>query len=302
MQATQQEKAQPDKASMEIYVVIAFALVAIVGGVIFYNSSQDVQHPPSEPQIVTDTVEQQPTEPTIVPQQALPEANTPDTTTSPVPIEETTVVEQPILEPIAPELPPLPNLDDSDKLVLAKATQLSWLPHYASKLIPQDLLRNFVTFVDNLSRGDLATKFAPLSRPKHKFGTREAEGKLFIDEASYKRYSPYVNIINSINLELALEHYQRLMPLIDQAYMELGYEAGAFNQALVTAIELMLEAPVIRQPIELVAPSAMYKFKDQALEELPAAQKLMIRFGPDNATQLRPKLQQIQISLNALDN
>jgi len=91
------------------------------------------------------------------------------------------------------------------------------------------------------------------------------------------------------------------MPLIDQAYMELGYDAGTFNQTLVTAIELMLEAPVIRSPIELVAPSAMYQFKDQELEQLPAAQKLMIRIGPDNATQLRPKLQQIQISLNALD-
>jgi len=301
MQATQQEKAQPDKASMEIYVVIAFALVAIVGGVIFYNGSQNAEQPPSEPIAVKETAIEQPIEPVVAPQPELIETMTPDPTESPVPIEQTTIIDPPVVAPTAPVLPPLPNLDGSDKLVLEKAAQLSWLPNYASKLIPQDLLRNFVTFVDNLSRGDLATKFAPLHRPKQKFAIREVQGTLFIDEASYKRYSPYVNIINSINLELALEHYQRLMPLIDQAYMELGYDAGTFNQTLVTAIELMLEAPVIRSPIELVAPSAMYQFKDQELEQLPAAQKLMIRIGPDNATQLRPKLQQIQISLNALD-
>lgn len=295
------EKVQSDKASMEVYVVIAFALIAIVGGVIFYNQSVT---PPVEP-----LVEKQP---------ELPSPSTP--IVAPEPVEKELVAEPP--ETVATvstndgeeaqpeveaevakiELPPLPSLDDSDKLALEKASQLSWLPNYTTALISKDMLRNFVTFIDNLSKGNLATKFTPLKRPKQKFLVRESEQKLFLDETSYKRYTPYIDIINSLNIELALEHYQRLMPLIDEAYMELGYESGAFNQTLIDAIEMMLAAPVIRQPIELVAPSVMYKFKDQELEELPAAQKLMLRMGPDNTTQLRPKLQQIQITLSELAN
>lgn len=303
MQATQQQpKTHPDKASMEIYVVIAFALVVVVGGVIFYNgslgSSQAViktpalSPAPTSETIIPPTIEQPIAAPQIaksitVEQVVEPISSTPQENVTQVPSE--------------PTLPLLPTLNQSDVFVLAKATQLSWLPNYAAALIPKEMLRNFVTFVDNLSRGDLATKFAPLKRPKQKFSVREAEGLLYLDESSYKRYNLYIDIINSLNIELALEHYQRLMPLIDEAYMELGYEKGTFNRTLTNAIDLMLAAPTIRGPIELVAPSAMYKFKDPQLEQLPAAQKLMLRIGPDNVTQLRPKLQQLYISLSEIN-
>lgn len=294
MQATQQT--QSDKASMEIYVVIAFALIAIVGGVIFYNSTAT---PP--PEQVVEQQPETPSQPSNVVEEPMEEVpvEAPPVITAVAP-EETNVVEEVVIAKV--ELPPLPSLDDSDKLTLEKASQLSWLPNYTAALIPTNMLRNFVAFIDNLSQGDLATKFTPLERPKQKFSVRESDSALFIDETSYKRYTPYIDIINSLNIELALEHYQRLMPLIDEAYMELGYESGSFNQTLINAIDVMLAAPVIREPIELIAPSVMYKFKDPQLEQLPAAQKLMLRMGPDNTTQLRPKLQQIQITLSELTN
>lgn len=298
MQATQQAPAKPDKASMEIYVIIAFALIVIVGGVIFYNGMNE-----PEPVAVTPQPIVQPAVPAapIAEPKPLPEV---EVDKSPVIAVPTPVAQQQPApnEAVAKEeqAPPLPSLDDSDKLTLDNVSELSWLPNYVSLLVPQDMLRNFVVFIDNLSRGDLATKFAPLQRPKQGFSARESDGKIYIDEASYKRYTPYIDIVNSLNIELALEQYQKLMPLIDQAYMELGYEQGAFNQTLITAIETMLAAPTIREPIELLAPSVMYQFKDPALEQLPAAQKLMLRIGPDNTTQLRPKLQQIHISLSEL--
>jgi len=289
MQATQQ--AQPDKASMEIYVVIAFALIAIVGGVIFYNGSASQ---PAMPHVAEQPIAQPVQEPIKEMAVVTPEIVTPPPADPAAPIQE--VVSEPKITEIVQ--PPLPTLDDSDGLALEKASQLSWLPSYASLLIPRDMLRNFVTYIDNLARGDLARKFSPLKRPQQKFSVRESTTALFIDEASYKRYTPYIDIINSLNIELALEHYQRLMPLLDEAYMELGYESGSFNQTLIGAIDMMLTAPLIREPIELIAPSVMYKFKDPELEQLPAAQKLMLRIGPNNATQLRPKLQQIQITLS----
>jgi len=297
MQAAQ-EQHQPDKASMEIYVVIAFALIAVVGGVIFYNGSASTPVIDQQP-ITTRTPVAQPVQPQAPVTVEVPTELAMQPTVAPEAVATQPTVESEVVE--VPK-PLLPSLDQSDKLALEKASQLSWLPNYASVLIPQDIVRNFVTFIDNLARGDLATKFTPLNRPIEKFSARESDGQLYLDEASYKRYSVYIDIINSLNIELAISHYQHMMPLIDEAYMELGYQSGEFNQVLINAIDMMLTAPTIREPIELIAPSVMYQFKDPQLEQLPAAQKLMLRIGPNNATQLRPKLQQIQISLSELAN
>ena len=107
-------------------------------------------------------------------------------------------------------------------------------------------------------------------------------------------------MINSINLDVAIAQLKYLTPLLDEAYMELGYEQGAFIPTLEKAVEEMLQAPVIRNPIKVVAPSAMYKYADPQLENLSDVQKLMLRMGPDNITKLRPKLQQIQLALSEL--
>jgi hypothetical protein len=120
---------------------------------------------------------------------------------------------------------------------------------------------------------------------------------MYFNEASYSRYNLYVDIINSIDIEFATNQYLKFKPLFDAAYQELGYPDRTFEATMYQAIEVLLSAPIIREPIKLVAPSAMYKFADPALEELPAAHKLMIRMGPDNQTKLKPKLLQIQLTL-----
>lgn len=299
MQATSH---QPDKASMEIYVVIAFALIAIVGGVIFYNGSATPEPEKTQTAAVNLPATKEVT-PQTVQQEPIQEAIEPTIEVELTP--ETAIQEPAAIEPKEVEVAPvvaLPALDNSDKFILEKALQLSWLPNYSATLLPKEMLRNFVTFIDNLAQGELATKFTPLKKPAQAFSVRESGDELYLNEASYKRYTPYIDILNSLNIELAIEHYQQLMPLIDEAYMELGYDSGTFNQTLIRAIDMMLEAPMIREPITLVAPSAMYQFKDPELEQLPSAQKLMLRIGPNNATQLRPKLQQIQISLAELED
>ena len=290
------------KRSMAIYATLACTLFAVVAGVVIYNND-NTQTRVSAP--VPDPVTELESSPPIV--QPIQEKllNAEDTIT---PVTKETVatvqpsVDQPIVVEPPKELPPaLPTLDQSASLILEKSKSLSWLPNYTKLLLTKDMMRNFVTFVDNLARGDLAAKFTPLQRPPAKFTVREVAQYMYLDEASYKRYDVYVAIINSFNIELAFEHYQQMMPLIDEAYMELGYEKGSFSPVFIQAIQTLLDAPVVREPIKLIAPSAMYKFSDENLERLPAAQKFMLRIGPDNATKLRPKLQQIKLALEALD-
>lgn len=300
MQDNQPKNTAP-QAPIKIYAVGALALISLVGGVIYFNSQTVLGVPLPDDIPVVVTPMSPITDPVIVPETETPTIVDetpiiqPQLVTPPVP-----VVEVPVIEIPKPE--PLPALDDSDELFMAKASQLSWLPTFAKQLIKKDLARNFVTFVDNFSRGDLAAKYSPIEKPQQKFSINEVEDDMYIDPISYKRYDAYVDMLNSINLDMAIDNLKELTPLLDEAYMELGYDKGAFMPTLEQAVDEMLQAPVIRNPIKLIAPSAMYKYADPQLESLSDVQKLMLRMGPDNITKLRPKLQQIQVSLSELSN
>jgi len=313
--------------SIEIYIVIAIALVIVVVGTYLYNTNEQLtQHPTQEQlpllQEINTTGNTPATEgndiismgdDNLANQEVPAQANTSSANGStkqqqqPQPIAAQLIAAkkkitdpEPKNEPTkTPELAvaPLPNLDKSDAVVLPAAKQLSWLPLYSALLINKDLIRNFVVFVDNLSRGDLVTKFSPLQRPKQKFLVTEQAQEIYLDTLGYARYDLYVDIINSIDIEFATNQYLALKPLFEDAYQELGYPDDSFEATLYQAIEILLDAPVIREPIKLVAPSAMYKFADPALEQLPAAHKLMLRMGPDNQLKLQPKLLQIQLAL-----
>ncbi len=285
------------KAPMKIYAIGALILVSAVAGVIILNEKTP---PPATPIEIV--------EPKVIPAAEIEVEPTPEPIAEPTKITEekavipevvATEIIEPEIEP-EPEPEPLPKLDESDTLAIDKAKELSWLPTATNHLNNKDLIRNFVTFVDNASRGDLAAKFSPILSPSAKFSINEIEQEMYIDPESYERYTPYVDTINSLNVDMAMNALVFMTPLIDEAYMELGYEQGAFANTLGLALDEMLQAPVIRNPIKVVAPSAMYKYADPQLEGLSDIQKLMLRMGPDNITKLRPKLQQIQGALEQL--
>lgn len=192
------------------------------------------------------------------------------------------------------------SLDNSDAMAFASAKKLSTLPLYTTLLIPKNIIRNFVVFIDNLSRGELFHKYSPLIRPATPFTVVNIDNEIYLDEESYHRYDIYVDIINSLDVDFAIAQYRTLKPLFDLAYQELGYSENGFESTLYDAIETVLNAPIVRYPIKLVAPSAMYKFAEAELEALPSADKLMLRMGPDNILKLRVKLQEMQIALEGL--
>jgi hypothetical protein len=66
-----------------------------------------------------------------------------------------------------------------------------------------------------------------------------------------------------------------------------------------TAIGRLLETPVIDRPIRLVRPVVMYRFEDPKLETLSAAQKQLIRMGPDNTRAIQTKLGEMARELRA---
>lgn len=272
-------------------IIIALGIIMIIGGIYPYLSNKN-----QTPEPIANIESTDETPPTAQKQV--------DTATV---IEEKSVTvpqtEPKVIAESAPEIEEsskLPSLDDSDAIALASAQQLSSIPGYSLLLNKQEIIRNFVVFIDNFSRGELVANFSPLGKPSEPFTIIKAEKKMLLNPESYNRYNLYAEIVNSINIESAISQYHALQPLLDQAYQEIAYPDGAFHHVIIDAIDIVLSAPIVREPIELIAPSAMYKYADPELEALPDAQKLLLRMGPDNILKLKTKLQQIQSALQEL--
>ena len=113
------------------------------------------------------------------------------------------------------------------------------------------------------------------------------------------RYAPYVRALESVDAAALVAAYLRAYPLFQQAYRELGYPDGYFNDRLVAALEDMLAAPDAGASPKLVRPKVLYEFADPALEEASAGQKIMVRMGSDNARRAKAKLRELRQALAA---
>jgi hypothetical protein len=88
--------------------------------------------------------------------------------------------------------------------------------------------------------------------------------------------------------------YVHFYPLLQQAYRDLGYPDGYFNDRLVAVLDNLLAAPQPAEPVALAQPKVLYEFADAALESLPAGQKILVRMGPANEARVKAKLAEIR--------
>jgi len=221
-------------------------------------------------------------------------------------------VEQPELEPTMPEqetamLPPerdaepaprvkpLPNLNESDEVVVGRMDELL-SDQVMSLMVTDDVIRRGVVYVDNLAKGKLARKHAPVERPEDTFKVIEGD-ILTIDPNSYERYTPYVKIFTSMSAAQIVRMYDEYKPLINDAYAEIGYEGDSFNQTLEEAIELLLDTPEPKGDMPLVRDSVTYQYAYAEWEQLPAAQKQLLRMGPENMKKVKTVLRNVKAEL-----
>ena len=197
--------------------------------------------------------------------------------------------------PAAPPPEPLPDLNDSDGFVVARATEIQGEDAITEFLASNQIVRKFVMLVDNVSRGELPPRDRPLEGPSRPLQAREiSEDTWEMQPASYTRFDPLVNALVSMDNEQILELYRYSLPLLEEAYAELGYPDRDFEQALLQAMTRVLNASEHSGPFELTLPSVHYEFADPELETLSAVEKLLIRMGPDNANKLKSKLQELR--------
>jgi hypothetical protein len=121
--------------------------------------------------------------------------------------------------------------------------------------------------------------------------TSGKDGTLVLASANSSRYALQMRLVETVPAEKIVAFYRRHYPLFQQAYVELGYPNGYFNDRLVEAIDDLLATPEPAGPIRL---KVLFEFADPALEELSAGQKAMLRIGKDNRERVKAKLRQIR--------
>ena len=191
----------------------------------------------------------------------------------------------------------LPALPDSDQLVQDSLAGVLGHDPVARFVVPQNIVRHVVVTVDNLPRKKLAVELRPLRPTAGQTVTATQGDVVTLGEANFARYTALVRVVQAVDVKALAVVYERLYPLFQQAYEDLGYPDKYFNDRLVEVIDHLAEAPEVAAPIPLVQPKVFYEYADASLEARSAGQKLLIRMGPANARSIKAKLKEFRAEI-----
>lgn len=193
---------------------------------------------------------------------------------------------------------PLPPLDASDNAVVTALTAIPGAQGLGKLVIARALVPHIVATVDALPRHTIGSSILPLKTPSGTFAVGKSGDQPEIGTENYARYDPYMKIVEGVDPRTLVTWYVRWYPLFQEAYRQLGYPQGYFNDRLLAAIDNMLAAPNVQHPPKLVATqNGHYAFADPTWEALSVGQKLMIRVGPDHERALKTRLRSIRALL-----
>lgn len=273
-----------EKKSLGPHFIIVGILLIVILAVVFWPSED-------EPETVINP-EPEITEPEVTPSEE-PEIFEPSQPAPTVELEEKDEVE-PLPEPVEPDPEPL---DTSDPAVKASLIESSSADEETVNrmLVNEGLIQRFVVSVTNLANDEMAPNHQLLTPPEQNFRVYSQAGKQWIDAASYKRYTPYVDMLESFNNEALLNIYGIYKEDIQAKFSEIGNPNENFNEVLVQAIDQLLDTPEVPVPVEVYTDSVAYKYADERLENLNEPQKQLLRTGPDNMRRIKAKLRELKV-------
>jgi len=203
--------------------------------------------------------------------------------------------------PLPAEAPrELPPLNESDAPLTEAIASLIGLDAFGRVLNPGGLVRNLVATIDNLPRETVAQRLNPM-RPVPSVSVTTGTGDtLAFAPSNDSRYAMHVRLLESVDTARLVAAYRHFYPLFQQAYVDLGYPNGYFNDRLVEVTDHLLETPEPKGPIRLVQPKVLLEFADPALEDLSFGQKAMLRLGQGNRARVKAKLREIRAAVTGL--
>ena len=275
---------------MRVWIPILIVIVLAVAGWFFFTQTQA----PAEP-VSVETPEPEPAP-------ALVEEPAPAESVEPPPIEP-----PPAPEPAEPE-EPLPALADSDPLAAEMLAQFFGEAMVVRYFTAESIVAKAVASLDALGSRQVPANILAINGPQGGFEAVPVESteapivneagdpipQFDADPATYARYLAYVEMLESVDAEQFVAGYRRNYPLFQQAWRELGYAEGEFNDRLLQVLDELIATPEAPEPLRLIKPEAYYLFADEALEALPAGQKILLRMGNDNARRVKARLAEIR--------
>lgn len=202
----------------------------------------------------------------------------------------------------SPEMPPLPPLNESDAALRKEALGITAHAEFYTWIAPDELIRRFVVVVDNLAVGNSPTRELEFMAPREKFSAvTNKTGQWFTSPKSFSRYNHMANLFNSLHVESCLVLLQRWYPLLQEAYVELGYPEREFREVLQMAVDELLATPTLKENPALVQRTGRYEYKDPLIEGLSPARRQLLRMGSENVEVIKTKLSEFKTGLANLD-
>ena len=204
-------------------------------------------------------------------------------------------------EPEPAVVPPV-DLSASDEFIRNAVGTISSHPRLAEWLVNDRLVQRFVVVVDNIADGSNPAQHVPSMRPETRFRTAGEGPTLRVDPQSYSRYDLHALLIASLDTRGTADLYLMLVPLMNEAYVELGNPERPFSRTLERAIVSLLSTPIVDDPPTLVEFAPFFQYADPNLESLTPAQKQLLGVGPDNIRTIQAKLRQIALAVGISDS
>jgi hypothetical protein len=251
--------------------VIVVAL-AVAGGVVFYWWwSRGSQPPPPPPRVEV----------------APPPVAVPDARVEPQ-------IQHPIEKAGRRPSTPSPSLDDSDREMREKLGALFGVKRLTDLFILDGIIRRIVATVDNLPREQVSPSLWAVTPTPGELLVESRGAGLTLSARNRSRYEARLVLAESVEPRKLVALYVRHYPLFQQAYQELGYPQGYFNDRLIEVIDHLLAAPDAPEPVALLRVRTRYEFADPELQRRSAGQKFLLRVGPQNAARIKALLRGIR--------
>jgi hypothetical protein len=191
----------------------------------------------------------------------------------------------------------LPPLADSDSMLRELFETLSHHPLLAKVLAQPGIVRAAVLAVVQI--GDGKTPAVPLDamRPAERLTLIGGGASGRLNPTSYARWDGPVRALLDINPADAAAVYVNVKRLFDEAYAELGYPGGNFDDAIVRAIKMLVDTPDVTTDPVLLARPTYFEHEDAALRSLRPVQKQLLLTGPEHRRQVLAWLRRFAATL-----
>ena len=286
MQLRARSLASPSTAALDVksssYALIAFCMVGLIGVAAWQWSERRAVAPP------------------LPPPEAATEAARPP---APIPSSSPPAVRYPMPVTQASGSTGEPDLRSALIQLLGRQAVLSMLQL-------EDFPRRVVATVDNLGRAHAPSSLWPVNPVGGRIGVDSRSGSPMLSPDNAQRYTPYVLLLERIDLRQAAELYGRLYPQLQRAYEELGFPQRHFNDRLVDVIDELLATPEFEQPLALRLPEikgpmqpprpwVLYEFEDPKLQALTSGQRILLRMGPVHQRRVKARLIELRSLVTA---